>query len=157
MSKRHYQISDIYPMLKHPEKYTGERPITMRSGWEISFTTKYLDINENILEWKSEVPIKYICGTDGREHRYFIDFYVKAKTKDGSIKEMLIEIKPAAECDAPKVPARKTASYYKKVNTYIKNQSKWKQARAMCESAKQQGRDIEFVTITEKDCPWFLK
>ena len=152
-----YQIKDIYPMLKHPEKYSGERPITMRSSWEISFVTKWLDINDNILEWKSEVPIKYICATDGKEHRYFIDFYLRARTKDGSIKEMLIEVKPSAEVEAPKIPTRKTASYYKKVKTYIKNQSKWKQAEALCESARQKGRDIVFLTITEKDCPFFLK
>ena len=157
MSKRHYQISDIYPMLRHPEKYTGDRPITMRSGWEISFCTKYLDINENILEWKSEVPIKYICGTDGREHRYFIDFVVLARNKQNELITLLIEIKPFNQTIEPTIPKRKTASYYKAVQTYIKNQSKWKAANNLVEGMQQKGQNIQFMLVTERDCPWFLK
>lgn len=154
----HYnQITDIYPILKHPEKYTGERPIQMRSGWESKFVLKYLDINENIIEWKSEVPIQYVCGTDGRKHRYFVDFVFKAKTKDGHIKEFLAEIKPAKECSPPEIPTRKTAAYYKRVQTYVKNQSKWKAAQQLCEQGNMNGRDMVFTVITERDCPWFLK
>lgn len=151
------QIEDIWKYLRHPEKYTGERPITMRSGWEIKFVTKYLDINADIVEWKSEVPIQYVCGTDGRKHRYFVDFWFKAKTKDGAVKEFLIEIKPEKDKVQPEKPTRANAAFYRRMHTYIKNQSKWKAAEQLCESAKINGRNIEFVILTEKDCPWFTK
>jgi hypothetical protein len=154
---RYHQITDIYPLLKNPQTYTGERPATMRSGWEIRFVTQYLDINTNVLEGKSEVPVPYICGTDGRQHRYFIDFWMKCKTKDGGTKEILIEIKPHKDTLEPEVPKRKTAGFYKRVKTYIKNQSKWKTVRSLCEGQQIQGRQIEFTIISEKDCPWFVR
>jgi hypothetical protein len=84
-------------------------------------------------------------------HRYFPDFWVKNRLNDGSIKEYLIEIKPLAEMNEPKVPTRKTASYVKKVQTYVKNQSKWSAARLFCEHRQKEGSSIEFVVLNEKD------
>lgn len=156
-SSRFYQIKDAYSLLKHPEKFNGNRPITCRSSWETKFIMKYLDANENIVEWKSEdVTIPYICGTDGKQHRYFVDFWFKAKAQDGHIKEFLVEIKPFAETSPPKEPKRKTKGYIDKIKTFIKNQSKWETANKICENLQSQGRDIQFVIITEKDCPFFV-
>lgn len=158
-NSRFYQIKNYYSHLKNPRKYVGStRVITCRSSWEIKFIKYYLDVNDNILEWTSEdFVVPYICGTDGREHRYFVDFWFKAKTTDGSIKEFACEIKPFAETMEPKVPKRKTKSYIDRIKTYIKNQSKWKSATAICESMTNSGRTINFIIITEKDCPFFLK
>lgn len=152
------QIADYFKYLKFPEKYKGTRPLTVRSSWEMKFISKYLDINQNILEWTSEsVIVKYISPIDGRYHRYFIDFSYKARNKDGKIVEHWIEIKPHNQTLPPKEPKRKTQGYIKSVQTYLINQAKWETSKQICEQYKQQGKDVEFIIISEKDCPWFVQ
>ena len=59
----------------------------------------YCDTNEKILEWGSEeIIVPYRSPVDNRYHRYFPDFYVKVKDKNGKIKKMIIEIKPYKQC-----------------------------------------------------------
>ena len=44
----------------------------------------YCDLNENILEWGSEeIVIPYRSPLDSRVHRYFPDFYIKVREKNG--------------------------------------------------------------------------
>ena len=83
-----------------PRKYKGDPSnIIYRSLWERKFMV-YCDRNDSILEWGSEeIIIPYRSPLDGRMHRYFPDFYVKVKQKNGSVKKMLIEVKPKAQCD----------------------------------------------------------
>lgn len=148
-----YQIRDFYPHLKHPEKYKGTRPITMRSGWEIQYA-QWLDKHPSVLEWNSEsIIIPYISPLDGKPHRYFVDFWMKANTVTGT-KEYLIEVKPSAEvmlAESPCPPKRLTKSSIAKIQTAMKNASKWKYARLWCEEERKKGRDIQFVIITERD------
>lgn len=152
------QIADYFKYLKFPEKYKGTRPLTVRSSWEMKFISKYLDINQNIIEWTSEsVIVKYISPIDGKYHRYFVDFSFKAQTNDGSIKEFWIEIKPANQCEPPKEPKKKNRGYVNAVQTYLINQAKWDTTKQICENYQKQGKPVEFVVITEKDCPWFVK
>lgn len=106
----------------------------------------WADKSPAILEWNSEeVVVPYRCGTDNRIHRYFLDFWVKVKTNSGEIKTYLVEIKPEAQTKPPKQPKRQTRRYLAEVNTFIKNQSKWKYAT---EYAKDRG--MEFMVLTEK-------
>ncbi len=157
-NSKFYQIKDFYPLLKFPEKYKGTRPLTLRSSWEIKFVQNYLDINQSILEWTSEtVIVKYLSPIDGKYHRYFIDFSLKALTKDGKTKNIWIEIKPYSQTQLPKEPKRKTKNYLESIKTYMVNQAKWETSKQICEQYKLQGKDTEFVVITEKDCEWFLK
>lgn len=153
-----HQIYDLYPHLKHPEKYVGKRPITMRSGWEISFVIKYLDVNSNIISWSSEsVIVSYIRPDDGKKHRYFMDFNFKAKTQSGKIKEFWVEVKPFDQTIPPKEPKRRTKSYFYQAKQYLINQAKWSTTKLLVEEKKQQGQDLEFLLLTERDCPFFIK
>ena len=152
--KNYYQIADLYPHLKHPEKYVGTTPITMRSGWEITFATKFLDINPSVVQWSSEtVVLQYFYPIDNKWHRYFTDFWMKCRMEDGSMKEYIIEIKPAAQTLPPKMPKRKTKRYIDAVNVYIKNQAKWDRARAYCAEQTKLGKPTSFMVLTEKDLP----
>jgi hypothetical protein len=154
----YYQIADMYPHLKNPQKYRGARPITARSGWEISFIAKYLDVNENILEWSSEeVVVPYVKPTDNKVHRYFMDFSFKAKCKDGSIQTFWVEIKPFSQTQPVKEPKRKTRKYLEDIKTYFVNQAKWQATRELIEQKKAKGEKIEFQILTEKECPFFLR
>ena len=58
----------------------------------------WCDKNENVLQWGSEeIVIPYISPVDRRVHRYFPDFYVKAKTRDERIKKYIVEVKYTLE------------------------------------------------------------
>ena len=111
---------------KFPQKYRGDiSKITYRSLWERQ-VFRWCDEKSEVLKWNSEeVVIPYICETDGKWHRYFMDLYVLFENKQ----EYLIEIKPEKQTIEPKVQQRKTKKYLKEVMTYVKNQSKWRAAK----------------------------
>jgi len=110
---------------KNPQKYVGDvKGIVYRSLWERN-TFRWIDANANIVAWNSEeVIVPYICGTDNKVHRYYMDLWFK--TSDG--KTYIVEIKPKKQTQPPKEPKRKTRRYIKESLTYIKNQSKWEAA-----------------------------
>jgi hypothetical protein len=93
----------------------------------------WLDKESSIVAWNSEeVIIPYISPVDGRQHRYFVDFLVKHKTADGSIKTMLIEVKPYKQTQPPTKRKRVTRQYITEVATWGVNQAKWKAAEEYC-------------------------
>jgi hypothetical protein len=132
---------------RFPKKYIGDPTnIVYRSGWE-KRVMQTLDENTNVLRWASEeIVIPYISPIDNRPHRYFVDFYVEARAPDGSIKKMLLEVKPAAQTKPPKSPARKTKRYISEVMTYGVNEAKWKAAKEFCLD-----KGWEFRIITEAE------
>jgi len=110
---------------KHPEKYVGDvKNIVYRSLWERN-TFRWIDTQSSIAHWNSEeLVIPYVCETDKKVHRYFMDLWFQ--TQEG--KNYIIEIKPKGQTKPPKTPQRKTRRYVKESLTYVKNQSKWKAA-----------------------------
>jgi endogenous inhibitor of DNA gyrase (YacG/DUF329 family) len=132
---------------KNPQKYQGDPTnIIYRSSWEKIFF-KYCDETEDVLSWASEeLYIPYISPKDGRRHRYFPDVLLTAKQKDGSIKTIMVEIKPKKETKEPKVQSQKTKRYINEVVTWGVNQAKWKSAQEYCDD-----KGYEFRLITEDD------
>jgi hypothetical protein len=130
----------------HPEKYQGDpTDIIMRSSWETRFAI-WCDHNPSILKWSSETTIiPYICPTDNKMHRYFVDFKIQVKDKNNIINTYLVEIKPFKQTQPPENQHRKTQRYINEVLTYGKNQAKWNAARQYC-----QQRGYQFLVITEK-------
>jgi hypothetical protein len=107
----------------------------------------WCDKNENVLEWGSEeIIIPYISPVDGRVHRYFPDFYVRARTRDGRSTKLIIEVKPQSQVSPPKRQKRVTKKYLTEVKTYVVNDAKWKAAREYCAD-----RRMEFVILTERE------
>lgn len=130
---------------RNPHKYIGDpNNIVYRSSWEVK-VMNWLDLNDNILSWASEeLTIPYKSPIDGRWHRYFPDFLVKMKTKDGKIKTIMMEVKPKKETTPPPRPKRITENYVKAVKTWGVNEAKWKAAIEFCDD-----RSWEFRVITE--------
>ena len=65
---------------------------------------KYLDENPHILQWASEeLFVPYKSPLDGKWHRYFPDFIIRMKDKDGKISTKMIEIKPRSQSVPPTV------------------------------------------------------
>lgn len=131
--------------LKNPEKYAGDpTAVIYRSSWELKFMN-WCDQNKSIVSWSSEETIiPYICGTDNRPHRYFVDFKIQVKTKDGMTKTYLVEVKPSKELLPPTTKNKKR--YLVEAHTFVKNQSKWKYAEQYCKD-----RGWMFKVITEKE------
>jgi len=126
-------------------KYQGDATnIVYRSSWELKFM-KYCDSNPSILEWGSEeFFIPYLSPVDNRVHRYFPDFFVKVKDKNGKKVKYIIEVKPKHQCSPPKPQKRKTKQWINAVETYSVNQAKWKYATEFCKD-----RGIKFKILTE--------
>ena len=119
--------------------------IIYRSLWELKFM-KWCDSHDHIVEWGSEeIVVPYRSPLDGRVHRYFPDFYIKVKSKNGTMKKYIIEIKPKKQTLEPKQPKRRTKRYLTEVTTYVTNQAKWEAAREWCLD-----RGLEFLILTEE-------
>lgn len=83
---------------------------------------------------------------DNKMHRYYVDFIVEVKRKDGKKKTKLIEVKPSKQCAPPKKQSRKTRRYITEVKTWGVNSAKWAAAREYAEN-----RGWEFQILTEKE------
>ncbi len=131
----------------NPRKYIGNPSnIIYRSSWERKFMV-YCDTNEKILEWGSEeIIIPYLSPWDGKVHRYFPDFYIKAKQSNGTLKKFIIEVKPKKQTRPPKPVTRKTKRFINEVKTWTINEAKWKHASKWCEA-----NDMQFKILTEDD------
>jgi hypothetical protein len=131
---------------KHPKKYAGDsNNIIWRSTWERK-VMDWLDQSESVVYWSSEeLAIKYYNPVDNKIHRYFPDFIVKVKRKDGTVMTHVIEVKPEYQTKQP-VRKRKTQKFINEYITYTVNQSKWKAATEFCKD-----RGWEFRILTEKN------
>jgi len=128
---------------KHPKKYIGNpTKVIYRSLLEKRFML-YCDKTDNILEWGSEeIIVPYKSPIDNRIHRYFTDFIVKLKNKDGIIETLLIEVKPKKQCSPPK---KKSKRFLSEMKTYAINTAKWKSATEYAEN-----KGWRFIIITDE-------
>lgn len=133
----------------NPQKYKGDpTKIIYRSLLERRFMV-WCDMNSSVLEWNSEeVVIPYKSPIDTRYHRYFVDFWVRYRDKNGNLKACLIEVKPHSQTMEPRKKegsAKPTRRYLNEVMTWGVNQAKWKAATEYCKD-----RNWEFKILTEK-------
>lgn len=133
--------------LVNESKYLGDKNnVIYRSSWELAFL-KFCDKNSSVKEFSSEeIVIPYISPKDGRQHRYFPDFFVKFQNNE----KVIIEIKPSSECREPVPPKKKTQkalnNFLNAIETYQVNQAKWKFAEEFCTR-----NGMKFVVFTEQD------
>lgn len=128
--------------VRNPDKYVGDlKKVIFRSSWELSMN-QFLDNNPNILRWSSEeFYIPYIKPTDGKVHRYFPDYWIEYKNRDGNILQEVIEVKPSNQVYPNR---KKRQTNYDRI-TYEINMSKWRAATEFCKK-----RGVKFQIITEK-------
>lgn len=100
----------------------------------------WCDKNPQVVSWSSEeLIIPYLCPTDGKMHRYYIDFVITFDTGQ----TYWIEVKPKKYTQPPKQPKRKTKKYVTEVVQFVKNQAKWKTAN---EYATKHGHKFQVWT-----------
>jgi len=133
-----YKIQNI-------EKYEGDyTKIIYRSLWERKFM-HFCDHNKNILKWSSEEVVIPYVSIDEKIHNYYVDFWIKMKTKSG-IETFLVEIKPLYQCKPPKIKnkdkiSKKELNEIKKWNI---NKRKWAYAKKFAEE-----KNWKFKILTE--------
>lgn len=129
----------------NPKKYVGDDSnIIYRSRWELKAMT-YFDTHPDIIRWASEeIAIKYISPKDLKPHRYFPDFLIECKTKNG-LEKFLIEVKPKAQTVPPK-PSKNKKRFINETVTYAVNTAKWNAAKLWCEK-----HNVKFVIMTEHE------
>lgn len=132
---------------RNPDKYKGDSSnIIYRSGWELKLMS-YLDRHKDVLEWASEeLVIPYKSPIDGKYHRYFPDFWVRKRNRDGTQEVVVIEVKPKYQTVEPKVQKRITKRYLSEVKTWGVNKAKWIAAEEYCRD-----RGWKFQIFTEDE------
>lgn len=132
---------------KNTNKYLGDPTnIWYRSLWERRVMV-HLDENPSVVGWSNEeIVIPYLSPVDNRWHRYFPDFFVRVKNKNGILEAMILEVKPASQSVAPEKKSKITRRYIREVMTWGVNEAKWKAAVEFCKD-----RSWQFKVITEHD------
>lgn len=133
-----------------PEKYVGDKAqIVFRSGWERKFMS-WCDNNPSVILWTSEYPIEYYSQVDSKVRRYFVDFFIRVRSREGEEKTIMVEIKPASQIVPPKKPRTTNhlgmARYLDACKTYQVNQDKWNAAKAYADR-----NGFIFTTLNEFD------
>lgn len=131
---------------RNPSKYKGDPTnIIYRSSWELKLL-HYLDSHPDVIQYASEeFPIPYLHPIDDRVHKYFPDFWVKHRLKDGTIQTTVIEVKPKKQTVEPPIPKKGITRNYKREKiTYAINKAKWQAAEHFCEQ-----RNWKFQILTE--------
>ncbi len=145
MAKKWPEIKLFVP--KNHSKYIGDLSrIEMRSSWEMKFAN-YCDMNPSIIQWNSEgVKVPYWSSADEKDRTYHVDFIITVKVNDGSVKTMMVEIKPYKQTIKPELKKNKRMeSYLSECYTYQVNMDKWVAAKKFAES-----RGWSFLVMTEE-------
>ncbi len=134
---------------RNPSKYLGDtRDIVYRSGLEFQYMMK-LDNDPSVVIWESETfAIPYHDPISNRIRRYFPDFRVTKRNKEGIKKTYVVEVKPDCQTKPPKRGKKGKKSDRRYLNEsliYGKNSAKWEAARQYCEI-----NGFEFIILTEK-------
>ena len=161
-NKNYNQGNYIPKNINKVYKLNNEGGLYYRSGLEKKFMF-WLDNNENIVIWgceNLEIPYQMTHFDNGdvkiKNHRYYPDFYYKIKNSDGSIKDIVVEVKPQKEyemvlklsegkIEPTSGSLKKLKSQEYDVKMGYKNKVKWETMIKWCNK-----KGYEFIIITEK-------
>jgi len=138
----------------------GKTELDYKSGLELAFF-EWCDKNIYVLKYGYELQ-RYNIPYDFIDEKlyperivkckrlYIPDFWIEISSKSGNIMKYLIEIKPYSQSVKPNRPMRFSSQrqehrWISDMLTYLKNQAKWKSAKAFCAS-----RTMGFRVLTER-------
>jgi hypothetical protein len=130
---------------RNPQKYLGDSSdITFRSSWEKK-VMNHFDTSSGVIAWNSEsVVIPYVSPKDNKYHRYYMDFLIVTRGKNGEKITTLIEVKPKKQTVPPVKRGKRKSRYLYEAMTYEVNIKKWAAARAYCKV-----KGWNFIIMTE--------
>lgn len=139
-------------VVKNKEKYIGNKNPEYRSSYE-NRLCHYMDYSKSVRRWGYEIleiPYSYDLDRSRKKRNYVLDFYAEIVDKNGKLNKYVIEVKPKKQLNRPDPPKNKNKKrikrYIYEMKMYIKNQNKWKYAKAWC---RRNG--MIFKIITEKE------
>ncbi len=143
-------------------KLNNQGGVFFRSSWERKIMV-WLDSNNSITRWGAEclrIPYQMTHFENGdtkvKEHCYYPDFYYEMRMPDGSLKQVVVEVKPYKEYKMvqdlnegklviPERGSKKLKNFEYDLKTSYKNQQKWKTMIAWCNK-----KGYDFIIITEQ-------
>jgi hypothetical protein len=144
-------------------KLNSQGGLPYRSSWEKKIMI-WLDNNPSITLWGSEcisIPYQQTHFDNGdiklKNHTYYPDFYYKIRSNDGSIKDVIAEVKPMKEFLMVRqlqekninIPQKTTTKKLKNLEYDVKmahkNLNKWETMIKFCDK-----KGWEFIIITEE-------
>lgn len=162
-NKKYHQGNYIPKTKDKVYKLNNEGGLYYRSGLEKKFMV-WLDNNENIIMWgceNLEIPYEMTHFEENgdikvKRHRYYPDFYYRIKNSDGSLKDVVVEVKPQKEyemvlllsegkIDVNDGSLKKLKRQEYDVKMGYKNKCKWVTMIKWCNK-----KGYEFIIITEK-------
>lgn len=135
--------------------------VYFRSSWEKKIMT-WLDNNNTIIKWGAEclrIPYQMTHFDNGdtkiKEHSYFPDFYYEMRLQDGSLKQVVVEVKPMKEykmvqslieerLSVPESGLKKLKNFEYDLKMAYKNKNKWETMSLWCDK-----KGYHFIIITE--------
>ena len=149
-----YSQGVFIPTNKHKlikvNKYGG---VMYRSSLEKKVMI-YMDLCDDVIHWGAEnIEIPYLLTEKDQfgvivkssPHRYFPDIYYELKMDDGSVRRIVMEIKPAKQCKPPKIAKKLSKSYKWEIEEWNRNMCKWEFAIQYCNK-----KGFEFKIFTEE-------
>lgn len=139
-----------YYTVHNIEKYVGDvSKVIYRSSWEKKMMT-FCDMNERIVKWSSEtIQVPYFNPVENATKTYNLDFYFQVRQDDGSVKNIIGEVKPAKKLEKPVLPnsrltEKRIEAHNYQMKEYVINVYKFQAAKKWAED-----RGWEFMIITE--------
>jgi hypothetical protein len=142
-------------------KLNTEGGVYYRSSWEKKIMF-WMDMKPEIFQWGAEcleIPYQMTHFDNGdtriKNHRYYPDFFYRMRTPDGSLKEVVVEVKPQKEYEMvlklnegklniPSDGLKKLKSFEYDLKMAYKNKIKWETMISWCNK-----KGYEFIIITE--------
>jgi hypothetical protein len=162
-NNKKYNQGNFIPTNKDKvHKLNNEGGLYFRSSLEKKFMY-WLDNHNDIVIWgceNLEIPYQLTHFENGdvkiKNHRYYPDFYYKIKRPDGSIKDVVVEVKPMKEykmvldlnegkLTVPDKGLKKLKNFEYDLKTAQKNKSKWETMIKWCDK-----KGYDFIIITEE-------
>lgn len=139
-------------------KLNDKGGIYYRSSWEYK-TLIWLDNLEHIVRWGCEcIGIPYQLKKPDKSgilsisnHTYYPDFYYTIKNSDGSLRNILLEVKPLKQTKEPilkegkRLTKKQLKNFEYDINEYNRNLSKWEAAINWCKN-----NNADFKLLTEE-------
>ena len=143
-------------------KLNTQGVVYFRSSWEKKIM-HWLDYNPTITKWGAEclrIPYQMTHFNNGdskiKEHCYYPDFYYEMRLSDGTLKQIVVEVKPMKEYNmvialnegklsVPEKGAKKLKSFEYDLKMAYKNKNKWETMINWCNM-----KGYEFIIITEQ-------
>lgn len=143
-------------------KLNTQGGVYFRSSWEKKIM-HWLDNNNTITKWGAEclrIPYQMTHFDNGdtkiKEHSYFPDFYYEMRLSDGTLKQVVVEVKPMKEfqmvqdlnegkLNVPENSMKKLKNFEYDLKMAYKNKQKWETMINWCNK-----KGYDFIIITEQ-------